>query len=246
MERLKKFLSASRLNVVIFVLAASLVLAATIGAASATIVYLAETYGSEVDMAQIGVTLMENGNDISRRDYTGKDDSWVEETGTLLENMLTATGGELKMNHQYEEQLSVRNSGSIDVYVKVTIYQYWEDKNGTKIANVDPLWPDMPLCDLNIPTGKGWIEDVNARTTERTVLIYQYILEAGDSTQLFADTICFSGNVAGIFDENRDYVYNGARFVLRVDVDAVQVHNAEGAIQSAWGINMSDFGMQQP
>ena len=33
------------------------------------------------------------------------------------------------------------------------------------------------------------------------------------------------------------YDYDGARFTLEVQVDAVQTHNAADAIKSAWGVD---------
>ena len=35
------------------------------------------------------------------------------------------------------------------------------------------------------------------------------------------------------------YLYNGYRFFLEAEVDAVQTHNAEDAIKSAWGVDVS-------
>lgn len=36
-----------------------------------------------------------------------------------------------------------------------------------------------------------------------------------------------------------DYLYNGKNFTLKVEADAVQTHNAEKAIKSAWGVDVS-------
>ena len=40
------------------------------------------------------------------------------------------------------------------------------------------------------------------------------------------------------------YEYDGAQFVLEASVDAVQTHNAQSAIKSAWGVDVgiSDNG----
>ena len=35
------------------------------------------------------------------------------------------------------------------------------------------------------------------------------------------------------------YKYNGYMFVLEAEVDAVQTHNAEDAIKSAWGVDVN-------
>ena len=35
------------------------------------------------------------------------------------------------------------------------------------------------------------------------------------------------------------YDYDGVEFVLEIDVDAVQTHNADDAIRSAWGVDVT-------
>ena len=72
-----------------FVLAAGLLLFSSIGGARAALTYFSETYVSRVQMSNIGVTLLENGKEISKRDYNKTSDgTWNESTGVLLGNML--------------------------------------------------------------------------------------------------------------------------------------------------------------
>ena len=47
-------------------------------------------------------------------------------------------------------------------------------------------------------------------------------------------TINQSGNVITI-----TYEYEGAQFVLEAEVDAVQTHNVEAAVKSAWGVDVT-------
>ena len=35
------------------------------------------------------------------------------------------------------------------------------------------------------------------------------------------------------------YAYDGYRFCLEAEVDAVQTHNAEDAVKSAWGVDVN-------
>ncbi|MCI9600135.1 MAG: hypothetical protein HFI17_06465 [Lachnospiraceae bacterium] len=39
------------------------------------------------------------------------------------------------------------------------------------------------------------------------------------------------------------YKYDGVEFHVDVEVDAVQTHNAEDAIRSAWGVEASSLGI---
>ena len=265
MNKLKKLIFSSRTNIAIFAVIAVFVLIAIIGVAHAAMTYPNETYGSEVSMNSIGVSLVENGTLVSHRDYTGRNNEWDVSEGALLTHMLDETGGELEFGHTYNEQLNVYNSGNMDEYVRATVYRYWENPNklNDKGKPVKMTNLDISLIDLHLlaDNGNGWTIDPYSINSERTVLYYQRILPVGESTPLFADTLTIRDNdgTEAIFgkatttsrtDENGNtiytitYEYDDIRFILKVDVDAVQTHNAADAIKSAWGINMYDYGIQ--
>ena len=239
MTKFKKVLTSPITTVVAFVLAAVLLLSASIGGVRAALTYFSETYTSHVEMYDIGVTLRENGHDVSWRNYgSDADGTWDENTGVLLAHMLD-DGKKLQVNYPYVEELNVRNSGTINQYVRVTVYRYWVDKDDKKLQDFDPSFIDLRFVNLD----SAWIEDVGARTTERTVLYYNRLLNAGEETPMFADRLTIDGTVAKLFslEEKKDgtveavYTYNGARFMLEAKVDAVQENNAEDAVLSAWG-----------
>ena len=139
--------------------------ASTIGSTKATLTYMSDNYLAQIDIKSIGVTLTENGKDVSWRDYKHKDDAWSEATGTLLGSMLKDAGDEkLILDKKYNEELAVKNSGSIDEYVRVTVRHYWVDKEtGEKRGDLDPS-----KIEINF-TNDGWIEDTSAKTTERNI-----------------------------------------------------------------------------
>ncbi len=233
----------SKKSIVLFALAIILLLASAVGGTRAALVMSSE-YQSSIAMSQIGVTLLENDEAISHRDYNGED--WDEETGALLTDLT-----DFKVGASYDEQLAVENSGSIDSFVRVQVYKYWgtqnEDGTVTKAANLDPSRIDLHFCEDN-----GWI--TGSTTDERTVLYYSKILKGADNpdspneavSALFADTIKIDNAVATEVeksepDENgvitTTYSYNGKQFFVEVEVDAVQTHNAADAMLSAWGVN---------
>lgn len=106
---------------VLLALAMVLLLGSALGSTRAALAYYSENYSAEITVNQIGVSLLENGNVVSSRNY--ENDKWNETSGELLQNML-GENEKLKLGKKYDETLSVANSGTIDQYVRVRIYKY--------------------------------------------------------------------------------------------------------------------------
>jgi len=253
MGKIKKFLLSPAATLLAFAAAIGLLLFSSVGGARAALTYYSENYSSRIQLYDIGVTLLENGREIAYRNYNSNRESWNEKRGVLLEHMLEADGKTevLKPGKTYQEDLCVRNSGTINQYVRVNIYKYWK-KDGVKQPEMSP-----GLIKLNlVNTGAGgWIEDTEAATKERTVLYYNKPLKAmddgtGEVSPPFADALAIDGEITArvtqdVTEEVKDgvtyrtvtttYDYDGAEFCVEVSVDAVQEHNAEDAIWSAWG-----------
>lgn len=240
--------------VVLLGMAAAFLLASSVGSTQAALTYYSENYSAEVTVSNIGITLLENKVEISRRNYL-EDDKWDEVTGTLCENLL-AEGEEFVLGKSYDEALSVSNSGAIDAYVRVILTKSWKDAQGIKDTTLSP-----DLIDLKLLTGdNGWVVDTAASTAERTVLYYTKVLPTGETTPDVTDTLRIdpaiatkvvetvkeTGTVSGNDLKTITYIYeyDGYTFNVDVEVDAVQTHNAEAAIKSAWGIeaNVSEDG----
>lgn len=228
-------------------LAAAVVLLAISGTqtARAALTYFSQDYAAQVQMYDIGVTLTENGQDVSWRNYTQRDDVWNENTGVLLANLLPA-GEQLQLGRAYPETIAVRNTGSIDQYVRVTLYSYWTNADGSKNTELSPDWIALHLTENN-----GWVEDTSARTAERRVLYYTEILPTGAVAPALSDTLTIRDTLAEKVTETKTtnaagqtvitttYDYDGVQFNIEAEVDAVQTHNAEDAILSAWGVKVN-------
>lgn len=253
----------------LFVAAILLLLGSVVGSSQAALTYYSENYSAELRMFDIGVTLVENGNDISWRNYTQKDDEWYEGGSALLTHMLddqiSGKEGtrEIQPGRQYAEELCVRNTGNIDQYVRVMIYRYWVDgtKEGetpipiedrAKRRDISPEWICLnPWADQEggASSFNGWVLDEGASTEERTVLYYTGILKTGELSPAFADKLSIDKEVAKRVTTKETvngnyktitmtYDYDGVEFVLEIDVDAVQTHNAADAIKSTWGVDV--------
>ena len=230
----------------LLIAAAVLLLASTVGSTRAALTYYSENYSAEVTVSNIGVTLTENGSAVSRRNYI-ENDRWDEVTGKLLTNML-AENEELVLGKVYEEKLGVTNSGSIDSYVRVIVRKSWQNAEGMKDTKLSP-----ELIHLNFVTGNGWVIDEGASTAERTVLYYTEILPVDAAAPVFTDTLRIDPVIATKIVETvetkivdgkeyktiaYEYEYDGYTFNIEAEVDAVQTHNAEAAIKSAWGVDV--------
>lgn len=242
MGKIKEFIKSPKATVVSFALAMVLLLLSSIGGARAALTYYSDNYTSRVQMDNIGVTLVENGKDVSNRDYkSASDGTWDENTGALLAGML-AKGETVKLGKRYPEELRVKNSGTINQYVRVNVYRYWLDKDGEKQRGLSPS-----LIDLNfVNIGSDWLVDEESSTAERTVLYYSKLLESGKESSLFADSLAIDSMIGTKVTQTTQkegkyttitttFDYDGVKFCVEARVDAVQDYNAEDAIWSAWG-----------
>ncbi|RHQ79286.1 hypothetical protein DWX98_05480 [Blautia sp. AF22-5LB] len=227
-------------------LSASVVLLAgsTVGSARAALTYYSENYGAQVEVSKIGVSLVENDKVVSKRDYNSNG-KWDEATGDLLTGLKEE---KIVPGKQYDEAISVTNSGSIDSYVRVILKKSWTNKEGEKDTTLSP-----DLINLNFPKGSGWVVDKKASTKERTILYYTTILKSGSKTNPLCDKLSIDGSIAtkvkqdvtekdGYKTITTTYAYDGYNFQLEAEADAVQTHNAQDAIKSAWGVDVNVDG----
>lgn len=268
MTKVKKLLRSPITTVVLFVLAAGLLLAGSIGGVRAALIAAPEEFTSGMDMMRIGVTLVENDTDIAWRDYIEDasaeeyDDRWneLEGWGRLFSGMRTMIDddGSAIVGKPYGEEIAVRNSGYIDTYVRVTLYRYWET-DGEKDPTIDPSYIQIALQNTS-DEGGPWVVDTAATTDERIVLYYKGVLPSGETTVPCTKSVTVTDGLMGRAVatttetiEVRDgrtcrvtrttYDISGSNFVVEARADAVQNHNAADAIRSAWGIDPALIGL---
>lgn len=240
---------SSPILITVFVLAIALLLVGGIGGTKAALTYYSDEYVANVDTKDIGVSLYEQGQNgeaqkISTRNYDGEKGSWDETSGDLLTTMLGEGEEKVTFGKEYREEMYVENSGTIPEYVRATVYKYWKDAEGNKVTNVSP-----ELINLQFDTSNGWMIDNDASTAERTVLYYGNRLGVNDKTSDFTKSIAVFASEAMLntVKETKTevegnstkitttYAYNGYQFVVEVEVDAIQDHNADKAALASWG-----------
>lgn len=220
-----------------------LLIGSTVGSTRAALTYYSENYSAQMNMSKIGVTLLENGEAVSHRDYADNGTWDVTGEGKLLENML-GKDGKFTPGKKYDEALSVQNSGDIDTFVRVIVTKNWQDKDGVADTALNPDW-----IELNVPDGTGWIKSQAEETKERSVFYYTSAVKPGEETAALSDSIRINSEIAQkvtkVVDGNTikyEYDYNGYTFTVGAEVDAVQTHNAKEAIKSAWGVDVNVSG----
>ena len=155
----KKKKSFPKKPALVLTAAALLLVGSTVGSTRAALTYYSENYSAQMNMQSIGVSLLENDKVVSSRDYVSNNEWKGTSQGTLLTNLLgkdeTFTPGK-----KYNEAISVKNSGTIDTFVRVIITKSWQDEKGNKYTNLSP-----DLIELNFLTDNGW-QVADAQSTE--------------------------------------------------------------------------------
>ena len=236
----KKKRSFPKVTVLLLAASAVLLVGSGVGSARAALTYYSENYSVQMNMQSIGVSLVENDQVVSSRDYADAD-KWEGTTeGSLLSNLL-GEDEKFTPGKKYDEAISVTNSGNIDTFVRVIITKSWQDANGGKNTSLDPQ-----LIELNYLTDNGWVVAEDQSTTERTVLYYTKALPVGESTPALSDTLRINQSIASEVTKTvkdntitYSYQYDGYTFHVDAEVDAVQTHNAKDAIKSAWGVDVN-------
>lgn len=241
----------------LFSLSAVLLLLSTVGSTRAALTYYSADYAVQVEIKSIGVSLLENNRVVSYRNYAETGSNEFVEGGTgLLKNPENSeedrfgTGKDqekLVPGKTYGETLSVQNTGAIDEYVRVIVTRSWQDADGKKATDLDP---GLIGLNLDLAGKNGWIEDTKAAGSdhERIILYYSRPVASQEQTPAICDTLCLNGTLLDEYETKQTekpgvvtttYKYNGYKFVLEAEVDAVQTHNAEDAIKSAWGVDVN-------
>lgn len=232
MKKFKSFISSSKGTLAVFGAAVALLLFSSVGGARAALTYYSENHMTQIETQEIDVELLENGNSVPMNGNATK--------GLLLG---LEEGEKFQIGETYDEELSVRNTGEIDQYVRVTVYKSWVDADGNPVKDVYPGYIELKPANEAL-----WEKDEDASTQERTVFYYKKPLESGKETEPFTAELKVDEAIGKIVTEEGDDVkfdYQGLKFQVKVDVDAVQTHNAADAILSSWGRKVDNSGADE-
>ena len=193
--------------------------------------------GSEADlqmgMSALDVQLVENA-------AGGETVFDGDEEGRLFADLAET---KIDPGYTYPETVAARNSGSSDEYVRIIVKKYWTDADG-KDTEVSPDAIELVLND------KDWFEDKSESSTEKSVYYCRRSVAAGsDSPALFTGIRISPEVMADVsFSEPDDdkvvtatFRYNGLKFNIEAEVQAIQYEHAGDAAGSAWGVTDISF-----
>ena len=249
----------------LFAVVIGLLTLTSVSGARSTLIESAD-YIYDFEMYHIGITLLEydpvSGTDVEKGwrnyEYNDEEGNWVVNDPTDVRYELLSHINPFVVGKTYEEKLAVRNSGKIDQFVRVKVYKYWKNADGYKDPTKDPANIQITYNTDADSFGRKWIIDDTAHTAERDILYLDSILPSAlgnnveGTSPYFTKDITVNGTVlTPVKTETKEgnytritytYEYDGAQFVLEVEADAVQTHNAKDAIKSAWGKDVTISG----
>lgn len=196
--------------------------------------YKADTeYSRSVEVPGIGLEILENGKMVAYG--TGSEHTY----GTILNELIPSEG--LIFGKKYIPNISIKNNGGINEYIRVIIQKFWADENG-KIDNT----LDSSLIKINISNNDDWLIDKEIGTSGRIVLYYRKPVKVSEETPKFIESIQIDPSVInkvnfkteqaedGSTIVTSNMLYNNKKVVIQIEASSVQEHNAVEAIYDEW------------
>lgn len=157
-----------------------------------------EAAPAQVEMSSIGTSIVENGVVVANRNY-GSDGKWDETSGILFRNIVDVNGN-LKIGKKYPYEISVKNSGKIDTYVRIILKKSMYNKDGEKATDLS-----LDALDLHLLNSDDWIVDETVTTKDRMVMYYKKILLVGETTTSLTDYIRIDDSILLEMAEREKY-----------------------------------------
>lgn len=199
-------------------------------------------YNAEFELDHLQVHLLENGQDVCGGANTLKD----KVTGNLLEHMGWdgTTPGTFKPGKVYKEEIAALNGRDIPQYVRLTVRKYWRSPDGKKDAHMDPALIQLTYGEKAY-NDRDWTINDKETTTESKTFYYKKQVKGKAETEpvisqlRIDDSIVSEDKITETRSGNTitySYKYDGYIACVEADVQALQTHNVNAAIESLWGV----------
>lgn len=172
----------------------------------------------------------------------------------------TETLGKVDPGRAYDEVIQARNGKDVEQYVRLTVRKYWMKADGTKATDLSPTLIKLTYHGEEY-NKSDWV--MGDSSTESATYYYKTPLGGNQDTSPLFDKLTIDKSVAPdmhmpteeelksaayadyvTVEETTEgkkiytysYKYDGYTFYIEADVQALQTHNAQDAIHSAWGV----------
>lgn len=208
----------------------------------AQLTVFSQDYNAEFELDHLQVHLIENGEDVCNGVNTLEN----KVSGNLIEYLGWdgKTPGTFEPGRVYKEEICAQNGRDVDQYVRLTLRTYWRDADGAKDSHMDPALIQLTYGQKAYNDG-AWQINPQETTTEARTYYYNTTL-AGNATSApvvsqlrIDDSIVSDDNMIVEKKGNTitySYKYNGYIACVEADVQALQTHNVNDAIDSLWGV----------
>ena len=253
----------SKRTIALLVAAGLLLSVGTFTGARALPNVISDHYNAHFYLNHLQVHLLENGEDVCGGKNTLDGSNKITGAlATELGYKDDSNLGAVEPGKIYKEEIAARNGKDISQFVRLTVRKYWveTDDKGNVVTTTDSAGNVVPKKTTKLHPkqihlmykGKdgfnsdAWFENPNEKTTESSTYYYSSLLAGGADTELLFDQLMIDKKVAEREDEpevtkdgNRTiytyvYMYDGYAFYIEADVQAIQAHNAQEAIESQW------------
>ena len=159
----------------------------SVGTTQAALTYFSDDYRAYANVSSIRVGLVEEGELIAggKEEYNKDNTTSYNANGVLTFPNID----KLVLGQTYDENVSARNIGDYDQYLRVHVYKSWYVKNEDGSYTKKDTKMDPSLIELTYNTKENWILDSSASTKERETLYYKTYLKSGDTTEPFIEKL---------------------------------------------------------
>ena len=165
------------------------------------------------------------------------------------------TPGTVEPGRTYKEEIKARNGRDIDQYVRLSIKKYWVDPAGNKATYLSPDLIKLTYNGKAYNTGAWQRNDKENKGSHEMETYYLTNILKGqkkapaDSPLLFNELTIDKEIVSEEHMDRQEttqgnktvytytYDYDGYTFYIEADVQAIQTHNINDAIDSLWGVD---------
>lgn len=208
----------------------------------ASLTIFSQDYNAQFELDHLQIHLLENGQDVC-----GGHNTLENKVSSNLLEYLGWDGtkpGTFEPGRVYKEEIAALNGRDVPQYVRLSIRKYWRTADGKKDSTMDPGLIELAYG-KKAYNDAAWVINDEETTTESKTYYYRTTLAGEATSEPVVDSLRISDKLVAqenIIVEKKGniitytYKYNDYIACLEADVQSLQHHNANDAIESLWGV----------